>query len=371
MGIRLMFVYKQNRLDPALQALKRWLPRCGSTVRFFRFAPSERQKGGRPEDQRLSERFRQTVEDFQPTHIWEWVPYMNMEEVRWCKRLGLTVSASVTGVTSFHSGVTPDQRQFFEMLRELDFYFVIHAPHVPVLREHGVNAYEMQPFYDPDAFKPLAAWQRLRNVGGSDVIFVGNFSRRPVNPLPQVNDQSAHRAAVVHALGQRLSVRLVSNYRVDAPGIRYLRPITYPPALNWLINRSRIALCPNFRPEITATYNRQITNMFLPYSEQTQFTIRGREFTAMGAGAACLLERHQEIQRFFEDGREVIMWSTVEEAVERAEYFIRHPNELAAIARRGHERGARLHAAPVRIKQLLSIMTGEDTKSFPWHGDCT
>jgi hypothetical protein len=376
-----MFVYKHYSMDPCLEALKYWLPRFDFLVCFLGFQPHERKRGEHLENQRISERLRETVQRFQPTHLLAWVSYLNLAEVRWLKSIGVKVSMALNGVASFSSWTVPDQREYFELLRELDQYFIPHAPHVPILREHGIRAYEMPFFYDPATYKPLPAWKRpwgsailqdlhnyrakkwlgiwrrLRRIGTPQVILIGNFG-------PEGNPQRAYRRDLVGALGQQFRMLLLSNLRVDVPGIQWLGTITHSPALNWLMNRSRIALNSDFFPDVT-DYNAGIVNCFLPYTERDYFFIRSRVFTALGSGIACMIERHPQIQRYFEDGREIILYSSVDEAIARAEHYLSHPDELSAIARRGHEKAARLHTAPVRIRQLLAVMTGPINRVQP------
>jgi spore maturation protein CgeB len=105
-----------------------------------------------------------------------------------------------------------------------------------------------------------------------------------------------------------------------------------------------------------------MTRIFLPYGEREQFTMRPRTFWSMGAGNVCLVERYPDIQRFFADGQEILLWSTVEEAVERAVYFDRHPDELTAIAQRGHEKVLRQHTVQARLRQLVAAMMATDAQ---------
>lgn len=346
--MRLLFAYKHNPQDPSQSALKRWLSRSGYPVSFFRIRPNERRREDSIENRELFYRLCDVVEEVQPTHLLTWLSYINEKDVAWMQERGIKVAIALNGVTSFSSGITPDQEKHFEMLRLLDYYFVPHGPHVSVLRESGVKAFEMPLFYDPDVYKPLPAWKRLWKVGGSDVIFIGNFG-------PPDNLQRPHREALVRALGKHVRVRLISDFKLHAPGVRWHRPITLQPILNWMMNRSRIALGFDFFPDVT-NYNTQMTNVVLPYGDNDKFTVRTRQFSTMGSGICMMVERHAEIQRLFEDGKHIILWSDIEEAVDRALYYFANSDELSAIARRGQEEVLQSHTAPIRIQQILDTM---------------
>lgn len=152
-------------------------------------------------------------------------------------------------------------------------------------------------------------------------------------------------------------MRLISDFKPEECSAHWLRPVTSPPLLNWLMNRSRIALNFDYFPDIPV-YAERMRNVVINYDANDVFSIRSRLFTAMGAGAAVMVERHPQVQRFFRDGEEVIMWESLEEAVERAGALLREPHELHALAFRGHAKAARLHSAPVRIEQMLAVMQG-------------
>jgi len=357
--LRLLFIYKNHRNDHCLQALKRWLPRMGINTYLFQFAHSERRRGDTPENRQISPRLAQAVAQFKPTHVLTWVWYINPEEVAWLKAQNIRVGAAISGVASFHNGFVDDQAEVMAMFRTLDYYFVPHAPHVPILRSLGVNAYEMPFFYDPDVYKPLPRWQRLWDMRREEAIFIGNFGSYGAV-------QREHREGAVKALAQVMTVRLISDHPLNVPQTRWNRPIKLHPVLNWLTNRSRFALCFDYMPELQ-TYQvpdspivqTPIVQTPIAQTNTTDsklFFVRNRQVAMMAAGVAVMVERHPEIQRLFEDGREIILWDNVEEAQARARDYLANPAKLRAVAEAGYRSVAAQHTVQQRIQQMTAIM---------------
>lgn len=103
--MRLLFVYKQNPQDPCELALRGWLPESGPTVSFFEILPGERSRTSSPQDDRVFARLRASVEQFQPTHVLLWVPYLTLEEVRWLRARGVRVAQAINGAASFSTAL--------------------------------------------------------------------------------------------------------------------------------------------------------------------------------------------------------------------------------------------------------------------------
>ena len=341
--MKILFVYRNNRQDPCLQALHRWLPRQHD-VTTFEFTLSER---GRFECTVGAPRFRELLDRVRPEMVFDWVGYLNADEVRWSKERGAVTVRALNGFTSFHVGHIRSQPAFFDLLRALDYYFVPHAPHVPILRELGVNAFEMPYFYDPVAYHPLPLWLRMFDLYQWDVFFAGGVA------VPW----GWNRKQVVEAIGRRSRVCLLSDIDPKLPGVKCYGAVTFPPAVNWMMNRSKIVLGSDFLPSVES-YHKAQTDIVLPYV--LDHTIRSRTFTAMGSGACYMVERHPEVERFFEDGSEIVLWSSAEEAADRAAYLQQHDDERRAIAKRGQEKVRRLHTAETRLREMFDIVTRKE-----------
>jgi spore maturation protein CgeB len=81
-----------------------------------------------------------------------------------------------------------------------------------------------------------------------------------------------------------------------------------------------------------------------------------RLFEATGVGALLITDNKDNLGELFEVGKEVVSYSTPEEASELICYYLNHPDEAAAIARAGQERTLKEHTYENRIKELIPVL---------------
>ncbi len=81
-----------------------------------------------------------------------------------------------------------------------------------------------------------------------------------------------------------------------------------------------------------------------------------RLFEATGAGAFLLTEDQLGLGEFFEVGKEVETFSSVEECAEKVRYFLSHDSAREAIAKAGQTRTLRDHTFRVRMPKLMEIL---------------
>lgn len=81
-----------------------------------------------------------------------------------------------------------------------------------------------------------------------------------------------------------------------------------------------------------------------------------RLYEATGVGALLLTDRKDNLGELFEIGKEVVAYSSAEEAVELIRYYLAHPDEAQAIARAGQARTLREHTYRHRMEELLPIL---------------
>lgn len=361
--MKLLYVYKLNFQDPTELALRKWLAREYPDTHFFCFSNEERSRDTpSSEPTACLPRFKELVLSVRPTHVFCWVPYLNEEEVSFLKKQNISVSMAVNGVTSFTSGICVDQEKYFDCLRQLDFYFVPHAPHVKILREQKINAVELPFCYDPDAYRPLSALQRCGNILASDCIHIGNFG-------PKENLQGKYRAEVVRGIAAKYSTTVVCDrsYREhDFTGAKFFRlpTITNQSALNWLINRSLVSIALDYFPNV-ADYHAKFTHVHTKYDTiRDAFVVRPRSIWSMGAGSPLIVERYPEIQRYFEDNEEILLWGSLEEAIEKIDRLKRDASFAKKIATNGQRKVLHLHSASVRLRQIRSILSGGTIPEF-------
>jgi spore maturation protein CgeB len=81
-----------------------------------------------------------------------------------------------------------------------------------------------------------------------------------------------------------------------------------------------------------------------------------RLYEATGVGALLLTDRKDNLGELFEIGKEVVAYSSPEEAVELIRYYLDHPEEAEVIARAGQARTLRDHTYKRRMEELLPIL---------------
>jgi hypothetical protein len=67
-------------------------------------------------------------------------------------------------------------------------------------------------------------------------------------------------------------------------------------------------------------------------------TANMRTFEATGCGAFLLTEHFDNLQRYFEPGKEIETFRDEKELIEKIDYYLSHPEQCRQIARRGQRR---------------------------------
>ena len=76
-----------------------------------------------------------------------------------------------------------------------------------------------------------------------------------------------------------------------------------------------------------------------PYPSQ----MKGRNFEVPGCGGFLLTDAAEDLQDYYEAGREIALFDGLPDLIGRVRHFLRHEEERAAIARAGYERTMREH----------------------------
>jgi hypothetical protein len=81
--------------------------------------------------------------------------------------------------------------------------------------------------------------------------------------------------------------------------------------------------------------------------------INMRNFEVMGAGGFLLTERVPHLEELFTDGVHCVMYDTIDEAVEKAKYYLAHDEERIKIANAGYEEVLKKHTIEHRVDAIL------------------
>lgn len=80
-----------------------------------------------------------------------------------------------------------------------------------------------------------------------------------------------------------------------------------------------------------------------------------RALDIMGAGGVLLSNFQPELAEYFEDGTDVIMYSSMEDAIDKADFYLRNDSLREKIAASGYLRVSEEFTYPSRIRQMMEI----------------
>jgi len=79
-----------------------------------------------------------------------------------------------------------------------------------------------------------------------------------------------------------------------------------------------------------------------------------RMFEVAGAGGFQIMEYKEEVPKFFQPDKEIVLYSSLDELKEKVDYYLKHPEKRWAIAKAGRERALKEHTWKHRVRYLLS-----------------
>jgi len=86
------------------------------------------------------------------------------------------------------------------------------------------------------------------------------------------------------------------------------------------------------------------------------YTTNMRLFEATGCGALLITEYKDNLSEYFEIGKEVVAYRSVEECIALTRYYLANPDKAEVIAMAGTERTMRDHSYDKRMKQVSAIL---------------
>jgi len=80
-----------------------------------------------------------------------------------------------------------------------------------------------------------------------------------------------------------------------------------------------------------------------------------RVFEVMGAGGFLLTDYVSYMEELFEDGKHLVLYRSLDEAVDKAKYYLAHDEERDRIAQAGHELVMKYHTIDKRVDRILEV----------------
>ena len=199
-------------------------------------------------------------------------------------------------------------------------------PHfVPRLQAIGVGSEYLRIGFDSRVLELLGSVKK-----DIEASFVGGISRHHGKALPMLEymaDQTPIQFFGYGAASLRHSSPVKARHQGEVWGLDMYRALA----------RSHVTL------------NRHI-NVAENYANNM------RLYEATGVGALLITDRKDNLHELFDIGKEVVAYSSLEEAAELIRYYISHPVEASKIAKAGQARTLRDHTYERRIQELAPLL---------------
>ena len=84
-----------------------------------------------------------------------------------------------------------------------------------------------------------------------------------------------------------------------------------------------------------------------------------RVWDVLGCGGFLLTNYQAEIPEYFEIGKDLETYESMEELEQKVQYYLTHEDERVEIAINGYEKTARFHTYELRITEMIKILSGQ------------
>jgi len=86
------------------------------------------------------------------------------------------------------------------------------------------------------------------------------------------------------------------------------------------------------------------------------FALKMRDFDGPMSGSLYLTQDNKDLHDLFEVGKEIVVYSSIDDCIEKVRYFLRHSEKREKIARCGLERVRQEHTWKKRFKYLIQFL---------------
>ena len=225
------------------------------------------------------------------------------------------------------------------VLRELsraDVLFVSSAVLERVCLEAGLEPHRVYEAFDPSVLCELPAPSKLDEASKLDASFLGTTGERADHARREHYLSGLIRDGGVEVYARQLTAAGRVRRRASALGTtggERLHPALYGLDYFEVMQRSRVSL--NIHCDSAGDH---VGNR--------------RMFEATGVGSCLLTDRGENLDEIFEDGREVVTYSDLDDAREKLRYLLDHESERRAIAEAGRARTLSEHTVAKRVAAI-------------------
>ena len=110
--------------------------------------------------------------------------------------------------------------------------------------------------------------------------------------------------------------------------------------------------------EMVRTYSRSRVNLGFGGVAGHKGTccLKGRDFEVPMSGGLYLTEAYEELERFYEVGKEIVTYSDAEDLVEKVRWLLSNPGEAEAIRQAGRRRALSGHTWGMRFDRVFGVI---------------
>ena len=110
--------------------------------------------------------------------------------------------------------------------------------------------------------------------------------------------------------------------------------------------------------DLIKVFNQSKINLNLSNpSEGSEQQIKGRNFEIPGCGGFLLTGRADNLEDYYEIGKEIVCYDDVDDLIDKIKYYLKHDEEREAIAKAGYNRTLREHTYEKRFDEIFKIIS--------------
>ena len=212
------------------------------------------------------------------------------------------------------------QQRSQQVVPHYNLVYTTHLASTFTYNQMNVQAKYLMFGVDPEVYKPIPNTPKTM-----DVSFVGT---------PYTQRENLLRQAKLNPQLTKYNFQIMGGYGTKSPTWTDKHRLD-PIEINKIINQTKINLSFTDQPHgITA--------------------MKCRLFELTAAGGLVVTQFCQELSKFFDIGREIVVFHTAQDLVDRIVYYTQRPEEVQAIALAGYRRTITHHTYDKRVQIMLS-----------------
>ena len=84
-----------------------------------------------------------------------------------------------------------------------------------------------------------------------------------------------------------------------------------------------------------------------------------RAFDIMGCGGFLLSNYQPELAEYFIPGEDLVLYDSVDDLIQKIDYYLSHEEERLQIAKNGYEKVKRYHTYDTRLTEILNTVISD------------